>query len=395
LCATIYTLARAGEHSHALMVTVERKPGRNPTVLWLRGSRMAAGLSPDVADIRCDGERVARTAADSWRIPARCRHVSWRVQRALPGSSDAGMQRSVAAANGSFCLFSEAVSLPRLKDASPPEYLSVRIPSFRAIEPEPSPAGLVRLPDDSRPPLFLAMGARKMPEEKAGRVRVRYFMDDAGQIASLPPIGVEARGLSWLNGLVQGSGAASFSIVWLGMPKSSASMGGASGDRLLLANYLRDATATPLVAEIPLNEAAHRIGAESGSNEPRWVGESISTWLGLEALRHAEPGESGPRDLQNRFARAAERFTAGLLTVHRQVNAGNSAAYGVFFTRGVAFWMAVNDAIREAGRPGLSAIVADVRTAKYETDGSPPRNFAAILGISARKWHLLRHRFLD
>ena len=317
----------------------------------------------------------------------------------MPEASDASAQRSIASADGSFCLFSEAASLPRLMDTDGPEMLAVAGARSGEVVPRPGPHGAIALPRSEDPPLFVLLGAQAAAKRSAGKIKLAYYLDDPTKVAMLPSIDTVLRGLEWLSSLAPAVRNLVFSDVWLGLPPDASSAGGATGSGLIRVNYLRAAPADPLKAAaieaVPLIEATHQFGLSYGLR-PQWVEESVATYFGAAALIHAQPDQSEPKRLLAKWETDAAHYSFGLLEAQRRVAQGDTAAYGAYFTKGVAFWSALDAAMRAAGNNrGLASRLPQIWTASYEHDGRPPANFSATLGLSPDDWQRLSEQFLE
>ena len=235
-------------------------------------------------------------------------------------------------------------------------------------------------------------------ERMEGKIRLAYFVDDTAQIERLPDISMEMLGLQWLGKLAPDARNTVFNDVWLGMSDTASSMGGAAGTEILLVNYIRgnvDSERKTVTAMAPLIEATHQYASSYGVR-PGWTEESLAVYFGLEALHHALPNDDAPNDLRKKFIKDADRFPPGLIEVERRVAGGDSSLYGAYFTKGVAFWAAVDEAMRHAGvEGGLGRKLEEVWTTKFDPKGRPPANFANLLGLSDSVWRQLSDRFLE
>ena len=95
-------------------------------------------------------------------------------------------------------------------------------------------------------------------------------------------------------------------------------------------------------------------------------------YLGLQALGHANPHDPTLHLLLQHFRTAAHQFPMGLIAVQHQVSDGDVSHYAAFFTKGVAFWAAVNREMQIRGDGSLSTHLKVIWTAKYGHAGRPP-----------------------
>lgn len=117
-------------------------------------------------------------------------------------------------------------------------------------------------------------------------------------------------------------------------------------------------------------------------------------YLGLQALGHANPNDPTSRMLLERFQAAASQFPMGMLAVQREVSSGDGSHYGAFFTKGIAFWAAVDSEIQAFGNGSLSTHLEVIWTANYDHAGRPPADFGTELGLPEVSWKRLEESFL-
>jgi hypothetical protein len=390
-----YRLARHPTDGHLLTVALDRIDWASEGRLVRRGAALGAGVTSQVEKLACDGRPLVGADA-SWLLPAGCRHVTWTIPLDGSGTLEASKQRSIGSTGGAFCLVSEASSLPRIAGAAGPEFLILPTETSGETFPRPAANGRVRLPANSEPPLLLLLGSKPVAKHAGENLSAMYFIDDPSQRKHLPSLEVEFRGLQWLRALARTSEDMTFVYAWLGVERGAPSLGGAAGNELLLVNYIRDGatdeTRAALTAATPLIEASHQLASKFGER-PAWAEESLATYLGLQALVRAMPDSEVVLKLQQRLEQDGDRFPLGLIEVQRRVTTGYRSMYAAFFTKGVAFWSAVDAAIRTERGGGLASRLPDVWTAKYSVDGRPV-DLALRLQLSEATWQRLSDRFM-
>ena len=397
VAATIYRLTTIPGQNHVLAVSVNRSYPFYKTTLALRG--VASGLvESQVENPVCDGKPLKGQARRGiWHVPAGCRHISWKIALGDVSTDDAAGQRSVAFASGHSFLISESSSLPRLEQTSAPQMLLLPPELSRETFPRARPVGTIALPPKSQPPLLLLIGAKPVAVRASSTVSIRYFIDVPKNLNRVPTIDSVMRGLQWLTGLIRPRDAMGFNYLWLGRAASSGSVGGATGGDLLLVNYLRTGTNHPLAADVtratPFIEATHEISRLYGP-KPAWVEESLAMYLGLQALGHANPHDPTSHLLLQHFRTAAHQFPMGLIAVQHQVSDGDVSHYAAFFTKGVAFWAAVNREMQIRRDGSLSSHLKVIWTAKYGHAGRPPPDFGTALGLPETSWKRLEDAYL-
>ena len=395
---TVYKLTRAVGSEGSLDLTVDRPEGSPSTTLELRGARFGIPIRPQVTNVSCDGRELASPVLGSWNVPDGCRHLSWTVPMDVPSGIDANEQRSLRSPDGSFCLFTEAASLPRLTNTSLPELLYLSPDLGKETIPKRGPNGTIALPSDDSPPLYALLGAKVTQQRSAGGIELSYYLDDPEMVARLPSIDLEFRGLKWLAGLAPAARDLRFSYVWQGLSPETHTAGGSTGDGLILVNYLRGQPSEPLKAiaiEVtPLIEATHQLGLAYGTR-PQWVEESLATYFGISAFLHVSSTVAS-RKLMSKWQAEGAQYSFGLLDAQRRVAQGEQSAYGAYFTKGVAFWNAIDVAMRDAGnKDGLASRLHQIWKAAYDTSGRPPQNFGALIGLSKQQWRSISREFLE
>ena len=398
VAATVYRLTMTPGQNYVLTVSVNRSDPSAETTLALRG--VTSGLvESQVENPVCDGKPLKGQARrGAWHVPAGCRHISWKIALGGVSTDDAAGQRSIALASGHSFLISESTSLPRLEQTSAPEMLLLPPEMSRATFPRARPDGTIALPPKSQAPLFLLIGAKPVAIRASSTVSVRYFIDVPKNLNRVPTIDSVMRGLLWLTDLIRPHDAMGFNYLWLGRAASSGSVGGATGGDLLLVNYLRTDTNHSLAADVtratPFIEATHEISGLYGP-QPAWAEESLAMYLGLQALGHANPNDPTSHLLLQHFRAAAHQFPMGLIAVQRQVSHGDGSHYAAFFTKGVAFWAAVNREMQIHGDGSVSTHLKVIWTAKYGHAGRPPSDFGTALGLSETSWKRLKAAYLS
>jgi hypothetical protein len=242
------------------------------------------------------------------------------------------------------------------------------------------------------------LGSRPIATAESGSLVVRYFVDDRSHAERLVPIPTVLGGLQWLNGLMPKARVTDLNYVWLGLPSSAVSLGGATGSHLMMVNYIRDGSTNPekstILALAPLIEGAHYLSHPFGARDG-WAEESLATYFGIEALCHARPNDDEPRKLQKKFILDARHFPLNLIEAQRHVAHGDRTAYPTYFTKGVAFWTAIDRAIKYRDPHGLAGKSKILWMMRFGVHGQPPANFAQALDLPEAKWRTLKREFLE
>jgi hypothetical protein len=385
---TIYRLERKGDEP-VLVVQVDRAAAAAETELVLRGAEW--GVMPQVRAPSCDGEPLAEVRTGQWRVPAGCRSATWEVPLDRSGTAPASGQRSLIMGSG--VLFSEGASLPRLKDADPVEALRIET-GAQALFPAPA-GGVLRLPGRSEAPLLVLIGVEPVARRAEQGTELVYFADDPGAIGRLPDIDAHLRGLMWLKERIP-SATGRFAVAWLGVSRDLFTIGGAAGRGLQLVNYFKAGEpdrGTAISLYIALHEAVHQLAALTRSR-PGWAEESLASYVGAKALLAATNDAPDARAVVERFESDASAVKEGLLAIDRHMSqSGERSGTGAFYTKGLAFWAAVDEALRAEGQGGLDTRLAMLFTTDYEEGALD--GLGRALGLSADVWGQLRRRYLD
>ncbi|RCS21402.1 hypothetical protein DUT91_24370 [Phyllobacterium salinisoli] len=388
LADTTYIVEPLAARDNTLRVSVRRPVDAGATTLVLRGTGF--GIAPQVEAASCDGALLAHTGQGQWTVPAGCQLLAWMVPLDPPGQTPASAQRSLAMPNGIF--LSEASSLPRLKDAGPIELLRLPAgPTFPVAR-----NGVLHLPKPTEAPLFVLLGAQPLDRRRVGNTGLDYFIDNPAARDRLPDIGTHLEGLRWLRSQDRSDAPLTFTILWLGVPRELFAVGGATGRGLLIVNY-RAGTVDPTPIEkamrlyVPLHEAVHQLG-EKGVR-PLWMEESLASYFGMRAARAATGDAPETKALFEQFRNNAGKFSDGLLAISRRVEEGNQAEYAAFFTKGLAFWDAVNVVLQQRGDQ-LDPYLRDLLDAKFESEVNVPERLRSILRLPKETWEPLRKQYL-
>jgi hypothetical protein len=205
-----------------------------------------------------------------------------------------------------------------------------------------------------------------------------------------------ARGLKWLKTIVHNKSKQDFIIAWLGIPAKRVSLAGAAGNGILLTNYATDGVlpfGNAMLLYVALHEAFHQLD-QNNSEHPAWVAESLASYYGVRALQISLPNDQNVSKLLKRFLTGAEHFNNGLLSINRKVAEGDRSQYGAFYTKGIAFWNAVDNALKQKHDSLDNYLLKVIRTTKYDTHGKP-LNLQNNLNLPPEVWTSIRQRFLD
>lgn len=375
--------------SHAVEIRVSHPTDETRTFLALR--RSVSPVASQVQGVNCDGVPLTEVESGVWLVPAHCALLKWRVAFLDAGSLVAAKQQSMV--SGDFKLLSEASSLPRLQNANGHDCLKIDL-AYHTVFPEVNADGLIPLSARTAPPLFVLLNAAPLKTITSQGLRLNYWVDHLSGEKSIPEEATEMHGLEWINQRLSSHAELTFSVAWLGLPRELLSMGGATGSDILLANYANDGDITfgkSMMLYIAMHEAFHEF-ADGYPKEPTWAAESLASYFGVRATMAAMPNDPNALALMQHFEAAGNPFSHGLLWVNKNVNEGDSREYAAFYTKGIAFWAAVDQAMRAQG-DSLDRHLLDLLNLHYDKMGNPT-NLQSICRLPRNVDAALRQQYL-
>ena len=387
---TTYVVQQSVSLPNKLIVYVDRST-KHSTQLILSGVSM--GVANQVQNVMCDRRLIKEDKPGIWSVPENCQKLSWQIPLLENGTEPAAKQQSLK--TGNFILLSDVASIPHLQDASSAEAIKIEIQGTKTIFPTPNSTGLIPLPNSSAAPIFILLNATVVDSITSGSIKLTYLLDNPKLVSALPDVTSHMNGLKWLNTIIPGRENENFVIAWLGTSKKQMTLSGATGNDILLANYPNDGELTfgkAMLLYVALHEALHQFALHY-PNQPSWVAESLAAYYGARAVQIALPNDPKSDALMRRFQTDGDHFTNGLLIINRKVQKGDRSEYGAFYTKGLAFWMAVDEALQTQGDALNNHLLAVLKT-KYDSRGNPT-DLQKGLNISPEIWASLRYRFLD
>lgn len=388
--ATVYVVQQSVTEPDKLIVHVDRS--RKPSATWLVLPNILSGTTNQVKKVSCNNQIITESKPRVWFIPKNCQKLSWQIALHKHRAELAAEQQSIR--SGNFTLLSSVSSLPLLQDDVGPAFLQIAIFGTKTIFPQLNSAGLIPLPKFSAAPLFVLLNATQVDAISLGSIKLTYLLDNAKLVSALPSMTNHLNGLRWLNTIIP-SKSSNFVTVWIGVPREKMSPSGAAGGDVLLTNYPQDgkiAFGNAILLYVALHEAFHQF-ATGYAKQPGWVIESLASYYGIRSTKVALPNEPKVSLLMKRFQEVGKRYSAGLLAIDRQVAKGNRSGYEAFYTKGLAFWAAVDKVLQGQGDSLDHHLIAVFNT-KYDKHGNPI-NLQKNLTLNAKAWALLQRNFLD
>jgi hypothetical protein len=389
----VYRVQRTGDEPGRFSVQVNLASNRDLT-LSLRGASFQPGQFSQVSNAQCDNIPLVQLKKDvSWRVPKGCRSLSWDIYLSPIGSVDASQQMSIGGNVETFTLLSETTSFPRLKPANGEELIHIVEGKDRLVLPataiERNNAATFALPSSDEAPLFLLFNSTPLGHDAI----IHDFVDDPKQALIVPSISSLDQGAAWLRSVISPSRPAPINLVWLKLPANARNDGGATGNDLVLVNYRENAPASNRAVAIALIEIAHRLMGGHPGERPAWFSESLAHYLGLSATRTALPNDPEAVHFLDQFRAEGEKSSHSLSEISKRVASGDGAIYDEFFTKGIAFWSAVDESEGKAGKAQLLSRIPALLDATFATGHNLSPEFPGILGLSDSQWRELKDRF--
>ncbi len=385
--ATTYSVEYA--QTGRLQVRTDRGADAAATTLVLRG--VNNGLQPQVEEVSCDGKLLDRSSAGTWQVFAGCRQLRWTIPLDKPGLSLPTAQRSLALETG--ILLSEGSSLPRLSDASKPEI--IKLPPGRVFPF--TVGGKLQLPAVDQPFLFTLIGDVPMIEKTSGQISLFDFLDQTDAKSRIADMSLHLAGLHWLTTHLHAKTVQNFSVLWTGIPQDGLTLSGQTGKGLLLVNYANGERAEPfgeaMRLYVPLHEAVHQL-AMSDQRRPLWYDESLASYLAAQATLTVTHNAPGALAMFERFKADGSRMKGGLIAIDQHItDSGDTGAIAAFYTKGVAFWDAVDAALGSRGERLADYSAALVR-ANVTDNALLPDFIQSTLHLPQDVWRSLEGAYL-
>jgi hypothetical protein len=371
----LYRVALDPAQPLAARVVVELPAARRAQDFSVQVRGLASGVTPQVADLRCDGAPLAPDSASAWRVQGwSCVRLSWTValKEAPEGGVDLRAREGFFDPGARFWLFSEASSLLRpVGDASHDGQVEFvgRGPVHGSTPVGATPRRVV--PAADRPAEFYVIGRLPGATVREGGFETLHLDADGGDWRSLVSEHVRA-----LQYLVRAAGARQLAplrstVVWLGGATDDGLPVGVAGNRtLLLAGARRDAR-TPN-AELAFAWMLREQLAQSMPERlPSWARESLAQYYAVKALRRSELPAAAVAAAEKRLIDQPPP-RGRLREAQRRLEAGDEAARAELHASGAAFWERIDRAIvRKSGFRTLDSVLPRLLAADWPGDRLP------------------------
>lgn len=360
----------------AARVVVELPAVRRAQDFSVQVPGMAAGLTPQVADLRCDGAPLAPDSASAWRVQGwTCTRLTWKVnfRSAAEGSIDPRARESVFDPKARYWLFSEATSLLRPVDDAGHDgevEFSGGAPVHGGAQVGATPRRVVPAADKTSE--FYAIG--RLPGASLREGGIEVFHLDALGIEWRDLLAEHGRALRYLTRAAGARGLAPLrsTVVWVGESTDDGAPVGIAGHRtLLLSATARDGRLRQ--GELALAWLLREQLRQSMPDRlPVWVRESLAQYYAVKALRRSEMPTAAVAAAERRLIDPLQPPQTKLREAQRRLLAGDSAARAELQAAGAAFWDRIDRAIvRKSGFRTLDSLLPRLLAADWPDDRLP------------------------
>jgi hypothetical protein len=372
----LYRVALDPDEPLLARVVVELPAARRVQDFSVQARGLAAGVSTQVGEIRCDGAPLAPDSASAWQVQAgRCLNLTWTVALSAPpeGGVDLRAKESFHDSTAGYWLFSEATSLLRpVDDARHGGEIDFvgRGPAHGAAPVGATARRLLPAADDSFG--FYVIGRLPGATVREGGFETLHLDADGGDRRVL--VAEHGRALRYLG---RAAGARQLAplrstVVWIGGATDDGTPVGVAGYRtLLLSTATRDGrmqqeeTALAwLLREQLLQAMPDRL--------PTWARESLAQYYAIRALRRSELPPSAVAMVERRLLDAPAPHSR-LREAQRRLEAGDEPARAELRAAGATFWERVDRAIvRKSGFRTLDSVLPQLLAAQWPGGRLPP-----------------------
>lgn len=393
-------------HELTLSLRLPKAEGA-PHRLNVRGA--AWGLDSQVHSARCGDTPLKQQKDGTWIADRSCREVTWNVGPvvAADGTADVSQQATFLFQQPRWLLLSEPTSLLRLMDvpSAPASSIALQPGAAAMLGATPLSGRSWRVPSANNAPEFFVIGDIPARSRTVGAFEVRYVADNPGRVEALGLETLHEKALEYLGRLLPPPAPLPVAertllVVWVGIDDRRGRVGGASGSRSFVANYVigkpesaRMNTARTLY--VLAHEQFHQLAdLVRGPLPPLsvWLNESLAAYYGLKALLKVSPGADA-ESIHAEFISPSRSVSAGLLELERRHATQDRSAYPLFYSQGATFWAEIDNALRasSAGASDLDAWIPDLLRSGVEPGGRLPGAFVARLrtNLGARADELL------
>jgi hypothetical protein len=357
-------------------VVVELPAARRAQDFSVQVRGMASGVTPQVADLRCDGAPLAPDSASAWRVQGwNCVRLTWTVSmKAAPeGGVDLRARESFFDPNARVWLFSETSSLLRPVGESRQDGQVEFVgggPVLGAV-----PAGSTQrrvVPTLDQAAEFYVIGRLPGATVREGSIETVHLDAIGGEWRDL--VAEHSRALRYL---IRTAGVRQLAplrgtVVWLAGATDDGMPVGVAGLRILLLSVAKrdgrvlhaEMAFAWMLREQLLQSMPERV--------PLWARESLAQYYAIKALRRSELPPAAVAAAEKRFIDPQRSPQSRLRDAQRRVQAGDETARGELHTAGATFWDRIDRAIvRKSGFRTLDSVLPQLLAADWPDDRLP------------------------
>lgn len=371
----LYRVALDPDEPLVARVVVELPAARRAHDFSVQARGLAAGVTPQVGDVRCDGSPLAPDSASAWRVQGwSCVHLTWSVAMTAPPESgiDLRARESFFDANVRYWLFSEFSSL--LRPVGEPEHggeveFVGRGPVHGAAQVGATPRRVLPAADDSSG--FYLIGRLAGATVREGGFETLHLDADGGDWRRL--LAGHGRALRYLDrAAARQLVPLRSTVVWTrGATDDGAPVGVAGYRTLLLSTAIRngrmqqaEAALVWLLREQLLQSMPEQL--------PAWARESLAQYYAIRAMRRAELPPSALAALEKQLFEAPTPRSR-LLEAQQRLEAGDGSARAEMHAPGAAFWERLDRAIvRRSGFRTLDSVLPRLLAEAWPAGRLPP-----------------------
>lgn len=385
------------DDSNALQAeaTLLLPPGNGqPRALVLYG--VGRGLQTQVSDVRGDEVPLAMSEKGRWLAPANCRTVTWTIhfQDSAAAPIQAASQQCVFLRDQRWWLISESTALLRLEGQNRESTIRLGPKDVFHLGAMPSGQDRWRIPAPGQAPEFFVVGHAKSQQKDIDGFRVFYVADNAQRIEHLGMQDRHTKAFRYLVKLFPQSASVPAAekrlmIVWIGVDADSRYIGGASGSRSFIANYVYgdperndDYIAASLM--VVAHEQFHQLTAlciQPETSLPTWVNEGLAQYYGLKSLSHCGLSLTTVARARDRFIDPERTVVNGLAELSRRFNQGDRSVYPLFYSQGSTFWFEIDQAVQQEsrGEQSLDGFLPALFRTAFDKQGTIPESLLGPL----------------
>jgi len=292
--------------------------------------------SGNAAEINCVYDNL--TTPVTYGESVQCNRLEWEVTFDNVEGHDVSVseQKNLYSESGWWVLFEWAV-IPRIQ-----EDLKINICTYSSDNI--SEKVCKKLPGESQAPLLFIWGKPTIEFESPGR-KFRIFTDSSGsELINQRTQQRLSKQYGYLSGLFstiefKDIPDAVIDIAWAGIDENLKTIGGAAGESAYISNYAITDNNFELSQErlfwVSGHETFHMISSYS---YPLWISESLAHYYGYKSFAQHSPALLNPIQEWEKQKNSNPYGKTGLYEAHANVLKGEGNYYGLFYSKGAAFW---------------------------------------------------------